>query len=673
MRTKLFAVLLSLFAAAAMLSLISTAAATPGGPTASCEVPSAAHANIQHAVDDAACAVVHIAAGTFYENIAIARAVTLQGQGAGSTIVDGLASGSVISINVSAPVTVSGLMITNGWAEQGGGIYVREAALLITNSTVSGNSAKWNGGGISSMDADLYVINSLIDSNVAGGSGGGIHAGGRALTVTSSVISGNSAEYGGGLHLAGTALLDQTAVRENHVTIDGGGIFNGGSTTIRRSGINNNQSTHYSGGGIYDQGGSMYINNSTISGNEAVVDAAGIHSTHGAIRLNSSTVANNSGGVTAGVSEDNSNIRLKNSLIQNNNSSGGYGDCRGTLYSDGYNLIGDTSSCGFISSTGDRLNVAARLGELAGQPGFLPLLIGPGVNGANPDGCLDSLGQLLTADQRGMPRVGVCDIGAVEFQGAFHQTYLPISANNFCADALDDFFDDFSHPGSGWPEEEDAFVLSGYVHGEFRVLTKQSGYFYLYRAPTCSRQDYMIEVDARWVGAPGSSYGLLFGMSGDYSQYYLFEINTDYQMYRLLRRDPDGFTVLVPITSGAGISWGTAVNRLKVTRSGSWIELRVNDQYLTELHDTSFSGLTNVGIVSSPYNDMPVSDARFDNFRVTRIANSAAANTGPLPAAAPAAAPGDWGNSSRAVRFSLEDLPPWPEIQHTGGSPARQH
>ncbi len=671
MRIKRLAGLMSFLGAAAMLSLISTAAATPGGPTASCDVPSTAHANIQQAVDDAACAVVNIAGGTFHENVAIARAVTLQGQGAGSTIVDGLASGSVISINVSAPVTVSGLMITNGWAEQGGGIHVREATLVITNSTVSGNSALWNGGGVDSIEADLYVINSLIGSNVAGDRGGGIYTAGRALTVTNSVISGNTAEYGGGLHLAGTTLLDQVAVRGNRVTIDGGGIFNGGSTTISRSGINDNQSTHYSGGGIYDQGGSMVINNSTISGNQAVVDAAGIHSTHGAIRLSSSTVANNTGGATAGVSQDNSNIRLKNSIIVNNAGSGGYGDCRGTLYSDGYNLIGDSNNCGFVSSDGDRLNTAAQLGGLTGQPGYHPLLFGPGVNGANPDGCLDHLGQLLAADQRGMPRVGICDIGAVEFQGEFHQTYLPISANNFCADALDDFFDDFSHPGSGWPVGDDAFVLSGYAEGEYRVLTREPGYFYFFRAPTCSRQDYIIEVEARWVDPPGSSYGLIFGINQDYSQYYLFDINTDYQMYRLLRRDPDGFTAIAPVANSSAIGSGTTINRLKVTRSGSQIELSVNGQYLTQLYDDSFTGLTDVGIVSSPYSDAPVSDARFDNFRVTPIVNSASADAGSAPAAA--APTGNRGNSSPTAEFSFEGLPPWPEIQPSGGSPASQH
>jgi hypothetical protein len=215
--------------------------------------------------------------------------------------------------------------------------------------------------------------------------------------------------------------------------------------------------------------------------------------------------------------------------------------------------------------------------------------------------------------------VGRCDIGAYEFDpdyGPFSYIFLPIISNQyFCPD----FLDDFSNPSSGWHVVDDAFVRSEYLGSEFRILSKQAGYLFLFTAPTCSRQDYVVEVDTRWVGTPGSSYGLIFGVLADFSQYYLFDINTDFQEFRLLRWDTGGFTTIVPITASTAINSGTASNHLKVTRDGDQITLEVNGTVLGTWSDNTITGMTFVGIVSSPYDSNPTSDARFDNFSVNSL------------------------------------------------------
>jgi len=110
--------------------------------------------------------------------------------------------------------------------------------------------------------------------------------------------------------------------------------------------------------------------------------------------------------------------------------------------------------------------------------------------------------------------------------------YLHVSliARDYCPA----FFDDFSNPSSGWSVGEDDFVRVEYLGGEYRVLSKNGDYIYLFRAPACPRQNYTVEMDARWVGGTGDSYGLLFGITGNFSQYYMFDMNTDYRMFRLL-------------------------------------------------------------------------------------------------------------------------------------------
>jgi hypothetical protein len=241
-------------------------------------------------------------------------------------------------------------------------------------------------------------------------------------------------------------------------------------------------------------------------------------------------------------------------------------------------------------------------------------------------------------------------------QAISNTIYLPVTSHNFCRDFLDDFSDDFSNPDSGWFTGEDAYVRSEYLNEEFRIFTKQTGYFYLYRAPTCPRDNYTLEVDARWVGEPGSSYGLIFGLADDYSHYYLFDMNTDYQMYRLLRRDSAGFTVVAPAAATPAIHGGTATNHMTVVRQSNQISLAINGTVLFDQIDFPNTGLKYVGLVTAPYNDRPDADARFDNFQLIRLTTTAreAAFTGtePGPVTPPA------GRQSLFIG-RLDDLPAW--------------
>jgi hypothetical protein len=195
------------------------------------------------------------------------------------------------------------------------------------------------------------------------------------------------------------------------------------------------------------------------------------------------------------------------------------------------------------------------------------------------------------------------------------RVYLPVVYRGYCPD----FFDTFEDPGSGWEIWDDDYVRSEYVNGEYRILTKRSGYIYLFGAPACSRADYDVAVDARWAGAPGNSYGLLFGLRGDYTHFYVFDINTDYGMFRLYRRTPEGFAAIVPPTASSSIHRGTASNHLAVRRRGSQITLWVNGIQLGTWYDGTVTGPTWTGVMASPYSDVPSADARFDNFSVATI------------------------------------------------------
>lgn len=115
----------------------------------------------------------------------------------------------VFSVAPSARVTLSSLTITEGHAQQGGGI-ANQGALVVKGVTLVGNRAGDAGGGIANRGGSLTVINSTLVDNRAGHTGGGLAADGGTVTVTNCTFSSNVAQQGGGLFSSGTLLLRNT-------------------------------------------------------------------------------------------------------------------------------------------------------------------------------------------------------------------------------------------------------------------------------------------------------------------------------------------------------------------------------------------------------------------------------------------------------------------------------
>ena len=96
----------------------------------------------------------------------ITDAVDLQGPGSGVVTVSGNNASRVFS--VSANATISGLTITGGNSDYGGGIYNAYGTLTVGNSTLTGNSAI-SGGGIYNAYGMLTVDSSTLSGNSAVG------------------------------------------------------------------------------------------------------------------------------------------------------------------------------------------------------------------------------------------------------------------------------------------------------------------------------------------------------------------------------------------------------------------------------------------------------------------------------------------------------------------------
>lgn len=194
-----------------------------------------------------------------------------------------------------------------------------------------------------------------------------------------------------------------------------------------------------------------------------------------------------------------------------------------------------------------------------------------------------------------------------------YMAYLP-----FCTKACTDFLDTFENSTTGWLINNDTFFLTEYINGEYRLQAKNPQYIYMMMAPTCRRQNYSVEVDARWADVHGDGYGLFFGLDESYTQSYLFVVSSDYQEFALYYQGANGYEAIVNWQYSALIHSNSS-NHLMVTRSGDQITLGINGGVLGTWTDGRVSGSTSVGLFIIPYSSTPNADVRYDNFSIRLV------------------------------------------------------
>jgi hypothetical protein len=322
----------------------------------------------------------------------------------------------ILHVAATGTLIVQGVTLAGGAAEPlvefsdgiGGSLFDAGGGVELLHCRVTGNSAGAPptdslGGGIHNGGV-MTITDSLIADNVAGAdldNGAGIsNSVGGTLTLLRSIVRGNGLVQGsgGGIHNRGVMTVVDSTISDDSITDEqGGGIFNGGTLTVTNSTIADNRvaGTGASGGGGIANFGTVTVTNSTIAGNLCVGCEGG-------------GVIFNVGGM----------VELQNTILARNQSGtveepGAGPDCAGPVTSLGTNLIGDPSDC----------DITLQPTDLTGDPGLgafvddntpghehFPLLASSrAIDAGNDDACPPT-------DQLGQPRVGRCDIGAIEFQ-----------------------------------------------------------------------------------------------------------------------------------------------------------------------------------------------------------------------------------------------------------------
>ena len=254
---------------------------------------------------------------------------------------------------VGGRLTVNGLTLTRGLAENGGAMQLRNGAkVTVTNATFNLNQAT-SGGAISMVDND---VNLVVDG--------------------SSFVKNLVTNYGGAIH----ALRGEASIRN--------------SSFIQNRGV--------VGGAIYAINRKVNVANSTFSENRSGAGGGALDLVSGEFTLTHLTFMGNRSDTGTGnsIKRISGNVYLRNSILAD----GDFGDeCEGILQQN----VGNLSRDGSCSMQGlDDV----RLGELTASPAYYRLLDdSPALDAADPQYCLDS-------DQLGTPRPqgGGCDVGAIE-------------------------------------------------------------------------------------------------------------------------------------------------------------------------------------------------------------------------------------------------------------------
>lgn len=190
------------------------------------------------------------------------KTLEIIGSGADNLIIDGGAgSNRIFTIEHSrvpvSPVTISGVTLTGGKGDFGGGAIEAFRSLTLDRVHVTNNSASGGGGGLyfgRRANGQFRIINSTISSNKAQSCGGIRNDSNGILTITNSTISGNIAN----------------SPNPNNVERGiGGGICSNGYTFLRNVTVTKNVADG-DGSGIFDFANNMNIGNSVIAGNTSI-------------------------------------------------------------------------------------------------------------------------------------------------------------------------------------------------------------------------------------------------------------------------------------------------------------------------------------------------------------------------------------------------------------------
>jgi predicted outer membrane repeat protein len=416
-------------------------------------------------------ATINVAFGSYFDNVVVPKTrLTINADP--DTAIFGNTSDPIMTVAANAKVTINnlefqdtltassciesrGMLTLQNMAvflcsgNRGAAIHQIGGKLTIVNSVINGNEASENGGCLameggqlslqnvdfSSCDAggdggaiwlskttakivgnsgEAHEPSLSIMSNEASGSGGGVFISGGKISMEAVILSDNvaTAGKGGGISAAAPLAITNSVIENNTALDDGGGIFAQppGKLSVTGSSIIGNNSNAGDGAGIAAETTFSMLND-TLFGNRSSENGGAIFA-QGNGKISSLTIDGNlsvhsTGG---GISIAGGAVKIANTIVGLNTASGSGADCAGSLSSQGFNLISDTSGCTISGQTAS--NITGENPNLgATEPFDVKIIQVP--NQGSP--VLSAGGHCPKIDELLHPRPkNRCDIGAFE-------------------------------------------------------------------------------------------------------------------------------------------------------------------------------------------------------------------------------------------------------------------
>ena len=315
----------------------------------------------------------------------ISNDLRIQG-GSNNVTIDAQSQSRIFNIDSSELVTIGGISLTGGLADEGGAIFTAGSGATVLNEvTLSNNTANGDGGGAVYVESgEFFATDSVFSGNRAdgaAGSGGAIfqadgsvgffggqmlgnvagRAGGAIEIVDGEFFSrdldvgevgaGNIAGpltnaapgNGGGLHVTGEArtIINGGSWIGNSAAFEGGALWNQANSSMFLNDVVITGNTasggaaDSGGGGVFNNGGSLAITGGTISDNEAIGisgSGGGIFTTAGNVNLRNVTITGNSANrAGGGIELIDGTVNIQNSVL----GADGAGNIAGSQSTDG--------------------------------------------------------------------------------------------------------------------------------------------------------------------------------------------------------------------------------------------------------------------------------------------------------------------------------------------------
>lgn len=196
---------------------------------------------------------------------------------------------------------------------------------------------------------------------------------------------------------------------------------------------------------------------------------------------------------------------------------------------------------------------------------------------------------------------------------------LPLTFEIHCASGP--IADQFDNPDSGWPVDSSANATVGYLDGEYQMMLNKPG-----RMMAVSRGDMwssgdLFAVEGRLKSGEPGSFGIVFGLNEDWSEFYTlelyaFEADEDRLMALLHYTEEDGWTLVGLRTEAFGVRPGPEVNLLQMYLAQEYngktvLELAVNHSAQFHLPGDVKGRVGLIGTSSW----QSTADLRFENYR----------------------------------------------------------